>query len=70
MALWRGPALADAAFESFAQGEIARLEELRLVAIEERIDARMATRASMRSSSASSSSWRPSIRRASGCSGC
>src|SRR5215217_6168325 len=36
LALWRGPALADAAFEAFAQGEIARLEELRLVALEER----------------------------------
>src|SRR5688572_12743791 len=39
--LWRGPALADVAFESFAQGEIARLEELRLAALEERIDARL-----------------------------
>ncbi len=39
LALWRGPALADAAFEEFAQGEIARLEELRLVALEERLDA-------------------------------
>jgi DNA-binding SARP family transcriptional activator len=39
--LWRGPALADVAFESFAQGEIARLEELRLAAVEERIDARL-----------------------------
>ena len=29
------------AFESFAQGEIARLEELRVVALEERIDARL-----------------------------
>jgi DNA-binding SARP family transcriptional activator len=38
-ALWRGPALADFAFESFAQPAIARLEELRLVAIELRIDA-------------------------------
>ena len=42
LALWRGPALADAAFESFAQGEIARLEELRLVALEERLDVRLA----------------------------
>ena len=41
LGLWRGPALADVAFESFAQGEIARLEELRLAAIEERIDARL-----------------------------
>jgi predicted ATPase/DNA-binding SARP family transcriptional activator len=39
--LWRGPALADVAYESFAQPEIARLEELRLVALEERIDTRL-----------------------------
>ncbi|HET8742545.1 MAG TPA: BTAD domain-containing putative transcriptional regulator [Gaiella sp.] len=37
--LWRGPALADLAYESFAQPEVARLEELRLTAFEERIDA-------------------------------
>ena len=43
LALWRGPALADVAFEGFAQGEIARLEELRLVALEERLDVRLAT---------------------------
>jgi DNA-binding SARP family transcriptional activator len=42
LALWRGPALADVAFEAFAQGEIARLEELRLVALEERLDLRLA----------------------------
>ena len=41
LALWRGPALADVGFESFAQGEIARLEELRVAALEERIDARL-----------------------------
>ena len=40
--LWRGPALADLAYESFVQPEIARLEELRLTAIEERIDAELA----------------------------
>jgi DNA-binding SARP family transcriptional activator len=39
--LWRGPPLADFSFESFAQSEIARLEELRLLAIEERIDAEL-----------------------------
>jgi DNA-binding SARP family transcriptional activator len=39
LALWRGPALADLAFETFAQGEIRRLEELRLEALEGRIDA-------------------------------
>jgi DNA-binding SARP family transcriptional activator len=39
LALWRGPALAEFAFEDFAQAEIRRLEELRLVVHEERIDA-------------------------------
>jgi predicted ATPase/DNA-binding SARP family transcriptional activator len=42
LALWRGPALADVAYEPFAQAEIARLEELRLVAQEERIEAELA----------------------------
>jgi DNA-binding SARP family transcriptional activator/tetratricopeptide (TPR) repeat protein len=39
LALWRGPPLADLAFESFAQADIARLEELRLAALEDRIRA-------------------------------
>jgi DNA-binding SARP family transcriptional activator len=39
LSLWRGPALADFAFDDFAQAEIRRLEELRLVAHGERIDA-------------------------------
>ncbi len=42
IALWRGPPLADFSYESFAQGEVARLEELRLEAIEMRIDADLA----------------------------
>jgi len=37
LALWRGPPLPEFAFEGFAQAEIARLEELRLTALEERI---------------------------------
>jgi class 3 adenylate cyclase len=40
--LWRGPALADFTFEPFAQADIVRLEELRLVAFEERIEADLA----------------------------
>ena len=40
--LWRGPPLSDLAYESFAQPEIARLEELRLTVLEERIDADLA----------------------------
>ena len=40
--LWRGPALADLANESFAQSEIPRLEELRLGALERRFEADLA----------------------------
>jgi DNA-binding SARP family transcriptional activator len=39
LALWRGPALADFAYEPFAQTAIGRLEELRLLALEKRIGA-------------------------------
>jgi DNA-binding SARP family transcriptional activator len=39
LALWRGPPLADFAYEAFAQGEIRRLEELRLATLEECIEA-------------------------------
>jgi DNA-binding SARP family transcriptional activator len=39
LSLWRGPALADFVYESFAQAAIARLEEIRLAAVELRIDA-------------------------------
>ena len=39
LALWRGPALADVAYEPFAQAEAARLEESRLAALEARIAA-------------------------------
>lgn len=42
LALWRGPALGDLAYEPFAQAEVGRLEELRLAALEERIDADLA----------------------------
>ncbi|HEX6662611.1 MAG TPA: ABC transporter substrate-binding protein, partial [Gaiellaceae bacterium] len=40
--LWRGPPLADLAFESSAAFEVARLEELRLAALEDRIEADLA----------------------------
>ena len=40
--LWQGSPLADLAFEPFAQTEIQRLEELRLQALEDRIDAELA----------------------------
>jgi predicted ATPase/DNA-binding SARP family transcriptional activator len=39
LGVWRGPPLADFAYEPFAQGEIARLDEARLGALEDRIDA-------------------------------
>ena len=42
LALWRGPVLADLRYEDFAQGAVARLEELRLTTIEERIEADLA----------------------------
>jgi DNA-binding SARP family transcriptional activator len=41
LGLWRGPPLAEVAFEDFAQGEIRRLDELHLVALESRIDAEL-----------------------------
>src|SRR5215208_2410309 len=42
LAMWRGPPLADLAYEAFAQPEIARLEESRLDALEQRIAADLA----------------------------
>ena len=42
LALWRGPALADFAYDEFAQSEIARLEELRLEALATRVEADLA----------------------------
>ncbi len=42
LALWRGPALADFAYESFAEPSIRRLEELRAGAEESRIEALLA----------------------------
>ena len=41
LGLWRGPALADSQLETFAQDEARRLEELRLVATEDWIDAEL-----------------------------
>jgi DNA-binding SARP family transcriptional activator len=42
LSLWRGPALADFTYKGFAQAAIARLEEIRLAAVELRIDADLA----------------------------
>ena len=41
LALWRGRPLADLGFEAFAQQEIGRLEELRLAALEDRVEAEL-----------------------------
>jgi DNA-binding SARP family transcriptional activator len=40
--LWRGAPLADLAYESFARAPVERLEEIRLAALEQRIDADLA----------------------------
>jgi class 3 adenylate cyclase/DNA-binding winged helix-turn-helix (wHTH) protein len=41
LSLWRGPPLADLAYEAFAQREIARLDELHAVALEWLIEAKL-----------------------------
>ena len=46
--LWRGPPLADVANEPFAQIRVARLEEIRLATLEQRIDADLAVGAHVR----------------------
>ena len=43
LALWRGPAWAEFAAEDFARTEVARLDELRAVALEERAEIGLAT---------------------------
>jgi DNA-binding SARP family transcriptional activator len=42
LSLWRGAALAELAYEPFAQGEIGRLEGLRIAAMERLIEAKLA----------------------------
>jgi DNA-binding SARP family transcriptional activator/WD40 repeat protein len=42
LGLWRGPAFAEFAYDDFARAEAARLEELRVGAVEDRVDARLA----------------------------
>jgi predicted ATPase/DNA-binding SARP family transcriptional activator len=46
LALWRGPALADAAAADFAEPAVARLDELHLGALEDRIEADLGSGAS------------------------
>jgi predicted ATPase/DNA-binding SARP family transcriptional activator len=43
LAMWRGEPYEDFGYESFAQGEIRRLEELKVTAIEDRLEADLAT---------------------------
>jgi YVTN family beta-propeller protein len=43
LAIWRGPALADIMYEPFAVAAARELEERRLLALEQRIDAELAT---------------------------
>ena len=61
LGLWRGPALADVVDEAFAQPERQRLEELRLVALEDRLAASWPL-AGMPRPPPSSSSWLAAIR--------
>jgi len=42
LVLWRGPPLADLSYEPSLQSELARLEEMRLATLEDRIDADLA----------------------------
>jgi DNA-binding SARP family transcriptional activator len=42
LAEWRGPPLADVSFEPFAPPEVARLEDLRAAAVEDRVEADLA----------------------------
>src|SRR5919199_15224 len=40
--LWRGPPLPELAYEAWAQADLAQLEELRLAALEQRVEAELA----------------------------
>jgi DNA-binding SARP family transcriptional activator/WD40 repeat protein len=41
LGLWRGPAFAEFAYDDFARAEATRLEELRVIALEDRVDAKL-----------------------------
>ena len=58
LGLWRGPALADVAYDDFAQDEIRRLEDLRASAAERLLEAELAL--GRHAEVGRSSSWRPS----------
>ena len=65
--LWRGRPLADLEFEPFARVDVERLEELRLAAVEERVDAELAVGPPRSAGRGARGARRPSIRCASGC---
>ena len=67
LGLWRGPALAEFSYDAFAQGEIRRLEELRLTAREELIDAELERGRHAQLVPGARGAPGPSIRSASGC---
>ncbi len=67
LALWRGPALADVAYEAFAQREIARLEELRISATRGPDRGRARGRAGRGAGPRARGAGRASTRCASGC---
>ena len=69
LALWRGPALADFAYEAFAQGEIARLEERRTARARGARGRRSGARTPRRAGGPSWRRWSRSTRCASGCAG-
>ena len=62
LSLWQGPPLADFRYEPFAQAEIARLEELHLTCLEERIEADLALGSAGCTSRLSCGDWSASIR--------
>ncbi len=66
LALWRGPALADFAYEPFAQAAIGRREEVHLLAVEMGSTPTLLSDGTPRSSR-SSMRWRPSTPFASAC---
>ena len=69
LGLWRGPALADLVYEAFARGEAERLEELRVEALEERIEAELGLGRHEQVVGGAAAPRGASIRCASGCGG-
>ena len=65
LALWRGTALADFAYDDFAQAEIARLEDARLAVLEDKIEADLALGRHVESTAQLSARLSPSAARAS-----